>query len=453
MSAVLAGGQHVRRTRSLIAQGNEEYLLASIQRSGTGRVEQDGRTALLSPGDIAFYDSTRPYTLHFDHPFHQLVVQVPKRELMLRDTRPLTARALRRGTPGGAVSAFFTSLFDATRAGGEQPAVLLPHVIGLLCSAASFAGGAEPAPAAAAALARERVLEFLRRHLADPSLDADAVAACAAPDGPGRTDRAQYVDEAGYQTIITVAYWDDQDRHQRWSGPARAAWLGDQHAAGQAGFFTETVRPSMTRFETLFSNDRREGIARLAGSLSGEVAEHAYWGGARDRLPLAQTDPLKPGEPPEVGTDGVRRVVGGQQNLCLIRSGQDWTDTDGDERRMYLEEVEPVLRAGMDFLRDEGRTIGCYANRYLRVDDEHGNPVDKSFGMSWWRSLADLDRWAKDHPTHKAIFGQAMKYLSTMGPAARLRLYHEVTIAAADEQAFEYLNCHPDTGMLRVQEA
>ena len=177
LSAVVAGGQHVRRTRSLIAQGNEEYLLASIQRSGIGRIEQDGRTALLSPGDLAFYDSTRPYTLHFDNPFHQLVVQVPKRELMLRDTRPLTARALRRGTPGGAVSAFFTSLFDATRASEEPPAVLLPHAIGLLCSAASFAGGAEPVPAAASALARERVLEFLRRNLADPSLDADAVAA------------------------------------------------------------------------------------------------------------------------------------------------------------------------------------------------------------------------------------------------------------------------------------
>ena len=53
--------------------------------------------------------------------------------------------------------------------------------------------------------------------------------------------------------------------------------------------------------------------------------------------------------------------------------------------------------------------------------------------MSWWRSLADLDRWAKDHPAHKAIFGQAMKYLSTMGPAARLRLYHELTVAAADD--------------------
>ena len=294
-----------------------------------------------------------------------------------------------------------------------------------------------------------------------PSIAATALAELAAagagPDGPRQVDRAEYVDEAGYQTIITIAYWDDADRHKRWSAPARATWLGERHADGGAGFFLETVRPSVTRFETLFSNDRREGIARLAGSLSGEVAEHAYWGGARDRLPLAQTDPLAPGDlppvaggPADVTADHVRRVVGRQENLCLIRSGQDWTDTEGDERRMYLDEVEPVLRAGMDFLRDEGRAIGCYANRYMRVADENGSPVDKSFGMSWWRSLADLDRWAKDHPTHKAIFGQAMKYLSTLGPSARLRLYHEVTVAAADEQDFEYLNCHPDTGMLRV---
>ena len=26
--------------------------------------------------------------------------------------------------------------------------------------------------------------------------------------------------------------------------------------------------------------------------------------------------------------------------------------------------------------------------------------------------------------------------------------YHEVTVAAADEQSFEYHNCHPKTGML-----
>jgi aldoxime dehydratase len=43
-----------------------------------------------------------------------------------------------------------------------------------------------------------------------------------------------------------------------------------------------------------------------------------------------------------------------------------------------------------------------------------------------------------------------MRYLAALGPAARLLLYHEVTVAAADEQDFEYLNCHPGTGMLRA---
>ena len=43
-----------------------------------------------------------------------------------------------------------------------------------------------------------------------------------------------------------------------------------------------------------------------------------------------------------------------------------------------------------------------------------------------------------------------MKYLSTLGPSAKLRLYHEVTVAAADEQFFEYRDCHPQTGMLNA---
>ena len=70
--------------------------------------------------------------------------------------------------------------------------------------------------------------------------------------------------------------WLDPARHERWSADARAMWLGDRHASGDAGFFLESVRPSTARFETLFSNDRLEGVAQLAGTLSGEVAEHAY---------------------------------------------------------------------------------------------------------------------------------------------------------------------------------
>jgi aldoxime dehydratase len=279
---------------------------------------------------------------------------------------------------------------------------------------------------------------------------AGLAAAFRADDGPGHWDRARYTDEQGYETIISIAYWDDPARFDAWFTGHGAAWAGEDKP-GPFGFFTEILRPSITRYETLFSSaGRMEGIAVVADGLSDMVREHAYWGGMRDRIPLSQTDAMTAsGAPKTDGTNGHVRVVP-HDNLCLIRSGQDWSDTDDAERRMYLDDVEPVLRDGMNFLRDEGLSCGCFANRYMTVIGPDGKPVEKSFGMSWWKSLDALERWSESHPTHVAIFGAAMKYLMKLGPAAKLRLYHEVTVATADEQYFEYRNCHPKTGMLRV---
>ena len=271
----------------------------------------------------------------------------------------------------------------------------------------------------------------------------------AAERGPAHWDRSRYTDEAGFETVVCAAYWDDPARHEAWFAAQGGAWT--RVARAGLGTFTEVLRPHVERYETLFSApDRAEGIAVLADSMSDVVMEHAYWGGARDRIPASQTDAMVPLGAPELVRDGALVTVRGHEHLCLIRSGQDWSDTEADERRMYLEDVEPVLRAGMDFLRDDGRAIGCFANRYAVVETADGGPTEKSYGMSWWRSLAALERWAESHPTHVAIFGAAMKYLSTLGPAAKLKLYHEVTVARADEQLFEYLGCHDRTGLLRA---
>jgi aldoxime dehydratase len=269
----------------------------------------------------------------------------------------------------------------------------------------------------------------------------------AGTDGPSHWDRAHYLDQPGFSNVLSVAYWDDVGRFDKWFAPAREAWTGGSD--GSVGRFIEVLRPGVPRYETLFSSlGRPEGVAVLAQGMSGEVQEHAYWGGMRDRIPLSQIDEMAPGGTPTLVRDGPRLRVIADDNLCLIRSGQDWSDTESSERKMYLEDVEPVLREGMDFLRDEGTPIGCYANRYMHLLGADGVPLEKSYGQSWWKSLAALERWAESHPTHVRIFGAAMKYLSTLGPSAKLRLYHEVTVAAADEQFFEYLGCHPRTGML-----
>ena len=280
----------------------------------------------------------------------------------------------------------------------------------------------------------------------------EIAAATSVADGPAHWDRAQYVDEAGYTTIISILYWLDAAAWQRWRERV-PSWTSPDRYTPDAGFFTEIASPGISRFETLFSSDRTEGVSVPSTGLSGEVAEHAYWGGARDRLPIAQADELAPSGAPTLVREGKLVRVVSHENICLIRSGQEWTETEGDERRMYLDDVEPALRAGMDFIRDDGRSIGCFANRYMRVLDDEGGLTDKTFGLSWWRSLADLEVWSKSHPTHLAIFGAAMKYLSTMGPAAKLRLYHEITVATADQVEFEYLGCHDQTGMLRIEES
>jgi aldoxime dehydratase len=280
----------------------------------------------------------------------------------------------------------------------------------------------------------------------------DAIAAAfAGTDGAGHWDRAVYVDEAAFTNVISVGYWDDPARFDRWFAGARADWTGAARAAAGPGRFIEVLRPSVEGYETLFSAlDPPEGIAVLADGMSGEIQEHAYWGGMRDRIPLSQVSEMAPADAPRAQREGARVRVLPQDNLCLIRSGQDWSDTASTERKMYLEDVEPVLRAGMEFLRDQGGSIGCYANRYMTVLGSDGAPTEKTYGMSWWKSLAALERWAESHPTHVSIFGAAMKYLMALGPTAKLRLYHEVTVARASEQFFEYVDCHDQTGMLKA---
>lgn len=292
--------------------------------------------------------------------------------------------------------------------------------------------------------------DFSTRERARAELDR-LVEELGGANGAGDIDRARYTDEASYETTLVIAYWSDPAVYDRWRH-ARTAWTDSSRRTEGLGYFTEVLTPSVDRFETLFSNDRVEGVSALADALSGEVREHGYWGGSRDRMPLAQIDALEPeGALHAVASSEVR--VRPQHNLCLIRSGQDWSDTRDNERAMYLDEVEPVLREGMDFLRDAGIDIGCYANRYMTVLDATWRPVDKTFGMSWWHSMAELDAWAESHPTHVAIFRAAMRHLRAMAGAAKLRLYHEITVASVDQQEFVYLDCHPSTGLLRAVSA
>ena len=78
LTEVRSVAQHVVRSPRQIERGRGDDVLVSVQRSGRGLVRQDGREALLRPGELALYDAARPYTLTFDAPFAQAVFQLPR---------------------------------------------------------------------------------------------------------------------------------------------------------------------------------------------------------------------------------------------------------------------------------------------------------------------------------------------------------------------------------------
>ncbi len=279
-------------------------------------------------------------------------------------------------------------------------------------------------------------------------------ASFAQPDGPARHDLVQQVDGQGYLNLIAVAYWTDLEKYDRWnSSPAGADWwAADERLEEGLGYFREILRPRMEQFETIYTHDYGplEGVSLLMGSMSEPIIEHGYWGSMRDRLPLSQTDVLDPKGELTVRQGnpalGGRVIIDGHDNLTLIRSGEDWSKTQGEERDTWFDKIQPVLLEGMNYLRDNGLEVGCYTNRYCYHMDEAGHIEDRGFGVSLWRSMSKLETWAESHHTHLSIF---VTFTKLARKFKELTLYHEVSVFDASNQYFEYTNCHPQTGLLR----
>jgi len=83
-SFVSGSKQLVQRRRRDISRSSEESFLISLQLTNDGVIRQCGREAHLQPGDFTLYSSTDRYSLDLPDGFRQLVVQIPRDELLGR---------------------------------------------------------------------------------------------------------------------------------------------------------------------------------------------------------------------------------------------------------------------------------------------------------------------------------------------------------------------------------
>jgi aldoxime dehydratase len=142
-------------------------------------------------------------------------------------------------------------------------------------------------------------------------------------------------------------------------------------------------------------------------------------------------------------------LVKAPDNLCFIRTPQYWSDCQGEKRTTYLDTVAPVLAEGVRFLRDAPLESGCCAGRFLRECDlKTGGPIDKTCMAAYFLSLGHLERWAKRHSSHLAIFDSFMQMVQKHNFQISLKLWHEVWVVPGCNLHIEYNNCHPAMGLL-----
>ncbi len=180
VSFVTSAPQDVHRRRDDIAKANDAYFLLSLQLKSRSSVNQHQRQAVLEPGDFALYSSTDPYRLHLPQDFRQLVLQIPRNELLHRlpNADLLTGRRVSAGSPIGALVS--RSLVEFAGAiDGPPDAVrqfMQDSIIDMVATGLSSLDASRLELALPQQRIASRAKAFIQSRLDDPSLDRTTVA-------------------------------------------------------------------------------------------------------------------------------------------------------------------------------------------------------------------------------------------------------------------------------------
>ncbi|RLM00341.1 hypothetical protein CFD26_108317 [Aspergillus turcosus] len=289
---------------------------------------------------------------------------------------------------------------------------------------------------------------------------------------PASIEQFQVLDgDDVHDSTVWVCYWDDASKYE---DSIRRLSLVDIHQQlnpphrQSVGIWCERFTSHLSRVETNYSGlDYLPGLARLPGVSTVEHTLTAYWGAARDRIPASATDQFaakeEPGKTPCAAPETTPQretrnyhVVGtNPDNLVHIRSGQFWANCAEDEAKAYEETLEPTLRAGLAYLWDNPQKSGAMGLQYLynrpptAPAGEEICETKESYVAGFFRNLADLEHWAKSHPSHLAIYTGAIKHAKKFGDQRKFRTWHEVSVLKHGEAHFEYVNCIGRTGVMR----
>lgn len=180
VNEVRATSHIVERTPELIARGDRSYFKLSLMLAGTGMLIQDDREAVLQAGDLAVYDTDRPYSLVFDDDFRTMVVMFPKHLISLPSDMigQLTAvRISGQGGLGGMVVPYLTQLAgNLDQLAGTTGARLAHSALDLVTTVFTRELGLDEVSADPHRALVQRIRSYIDRNLASTDLGPATIA-------------------------------------------------------------------------------------------------------------------------------------------------------------------------------------------------------------------------------------------------------------------------------------
>lgn len=181
ISDITASPHIVQRTPALISDRDPKHYKLNLQLQGSGLVTQDGRDAVLRPGDLAIYDTSRPYTLEFTADTRSLVMAFPQDVFEVPSSliKEITAVRLAGDSGAGAViSPFMQHLAEnLDTLNGVTGARILRSSLDLLTALVYSQLSDQSNHWGDARREESRALKlYIEAHLHDPSLSVETIA-------------------------------------------------------------------------------------------------------------------------------------------------------------------------------------------------------------------------------------------------------------------------------------
>jgi hypothetical protein len=284
---------------------------------------------------------------------------------------------------------------------------------------------------------------------------------CALDHGPALVERCHGDSTAGVHEDILLAYWASPDEYHSWaSSRAVSEYWSALPDDGPLGYWREILSPDVDRLGFIgfgLGPNRMVACTHALGAVPSN--KWGYWGNYRDRFGASAHD----GFASDLGTDlpePVRRETRGKRvqivapnNLCFVREGAETTHvTHPLERKLWETELRPALSKWIKYLMENPQLSGAASTRdTVEQDVETGVEGEKYTQLCYLLSLRHLERAARTQPSHVALYNTKMgmdEELAASGVTGSFVVWAEAHILETGALHAEYVNCHPDSGLL-----